>query len=121
MLQWDPLTFRISPGAESTCFEATFKGESTVDAGGPYREALDNMINELAGPTVPVLTKCPDRNLYVVSPSLHTATHFKMLRFLGQLMGIALRSKMPCNLNLAPVIWKKLVGQAVGNPIVRLS
>lgn len=80
-------------------------------AGGVYREALDNMVTELESPSVPVLVKCPNgvdsagenRDTWLVSPSLHTDMHYKMLRFLGQLMGIAIRTRLPIKLSLSPV------------------
>ena len=79
------------------------------------------MITELSGPNVPVLVQCPNgvagigehRDTWLVSPALHTPIHYKMCRFLGQLMGIALRTNLPIKMTLAPVVWKKLVGQEV--------
>jgi E3 ubiquitin-protein ligase HERC2 len=115
--KWKPSTLRSS----GRCFVAVFKGESAEDAGGVYREALDNMVTELSGPHVPVLIQCPNgvsgigeyRDTWVVSPALHTPVHYKMCRFMGQIMGIALRTQLPIKLTLAPVVWKKLVGQEV--------
>ena len=86
-----------------------------------YREALDDMCRELNTKMVPILQQCPNglgglgecRDTWIASPSVHTETHYKMLRFLGQLMGIALRTGLPMKLNLSSFVWKKLVGQEV--------
>jgi hypothetical protein len=115
--KWNPSVLRST----GRCFQAIFKGESAEDAGGVYREALDNMVTELSGATVPVLLQCPNgvagigehRDTWLVSPALHTPVHYKMCRFLGQLMGIALRTQLPIKMTVAPVVWKKLVGQEV--------
>ena len=34
---------------------ANFKGEGSIDAGGPYRECMDNMSRELCSSVLPVL------------------------------------------------------------------
>ena len=79
------------------------------------------MCRELNTSMVPILQQCPNglgslgehRDTWITSPSVHTDTHYKMLRFLGQLMGIALRTRLPMKLNLSSFVWKKLVGQEV--------
>ena len=79
------------------------------------------MMAELESPSVPLLVQSPNGldltgehgDWWMVSPSLHSPEHFKMLRFLGQLMGLALRSEMPIELNLASTVWKNLVGETL--------
>eukprot|EP00656_Telonema_subtile_P016446 TRINITY_DN18688_c0_g1_i2.p1 TRINITY_DN18688_c0_g1~~TRINITY_DN18688_c0_g1_i2.p1 ORF type:complete len:580 (-),score=186.68 TRINITY_DN18688_c0_g1_i2:103-1842(-) len=115
--KWPPAVLRN----RGRCFEAIFKGESAEDAGGVYREALDDMITELSSTMLPILQQSPNglgaigenRDRWIASPAAHTDTHISMLRFLGQLMGIALRTGLPMKLNLSAVVWKKLVGQQV--------
>jgi hypothetical protein len=41
-------------------------------------------------------------------------TQQRLLRFLGQLMGLALRTRAPLPLNLAPMVWMQLVRAEVG-------
>ena len=36
-------------------FRANFKGESSIDASGPYREAMDNISSELCTSVLPIL------------------------------------------------------------------
>ena len=43
-------------------------------------------------------------------PSGLSHVHLNMFRFLGALMGIAIRTGSPINLSLAPPVWKQLVG-----------
>ncbi|RHY55188.1 hypothetical protein DYB30_001880 [Aphanomyces astaci] len=106
-------------------FKCQFVGEFGDDFGGLYREILAQMSTELQTPKVlPLLVPCPNeinkvgenRELFV--PNIHLRNDPKlvhMAEFLGKLMGIAIRSKTPLDLNLPPVVWKYLVDQ----PVVR--
>ena len=41
--------------SEDRVFYANFQGESSADAGGPYREATENISRELTSSVLPVL------------------------------------------------------------------
>ncbi|RHY34166.1 hypothetical protein DYB32_004179 [Aphanomyces invadans] len=104
-------------------FKCQFVGEFGDDFGGLYREILAQMSTELQTPTfLPLLVPCPNeinkvgenRELFV--PNIHLRNDVKLVQmaeFLGKLMGIAIRSKTPLDLNLPPVVWKYLVDQPV--------
>jgi len=42
-------------GNDNRVFRANFKGESSIDAGGPYRELMENISRELCSSVLPVL------------------------------------------------------------------
>lgn len=42
-------------GGDNRVFRANFKGESSIDAGGPYRETMENISRELCSSVLPVL------------------------------------------------------------------
>jgi hypothetical protein len=148
-------------------FKVTFAGERTIDAGGPYRESIDDLCMELEDgcpedrnrPTLPVLVRSPNMQdsasagcSFLLHPllagsggagagggqaaastfaagaagssagsalgedglSVGQRTQQRMLHFLGQLMGLALRSNTVLPLNLAPLTWKQLVQAELG-------
>ena len=46
-------------------------------------------------------------------PSLQSPQHLAMFRFLGLLMGVAIRTGSPLSLNLAEPMWKALAGASL--------
>ncbi|CAK4695727.1 unnamed protein product [Aphanomyces euteiches] len=104
-------------------FKCQFVGEFGDDFGGLYRECLAQMSTELQTSSfLPLLQPCPNevnnagefRECFV--PNIHLRNDPKLIQmaeFLGKLMGIAIRSKTPLDLNLPPAIWKYLVDQPV--------
>jgi len=69
----------------------------------------------------PLFIPCPNgknnvglnREKFVVNPGCTTSLHLSMYEFLGVMMGIALRTQTTLNLNLAGIIYKKLLEQKV--------
>eukprot|EP00937_MAST-01D_sp_MAST-1D-sp2_P000642 g642.t1 len=103
-------------------FDAVFAGEGGLDAGGLYREALDGMACEVESTAVPLTVPNPnltmgvgefrDRRLFAplaAPPAPAFPAQRRLLRFLGQLMGLTLRTKGVLPLNLASLAWKALV------------
>ena len=45
---------------DSQIFRVEFKGEGSIDAGGPYRETLTNICNELQSAALPLLIPTPN-------------------------------------------------------------
>lgn len=107
-------------------FRVKFVGEGATDEGGPYRECLSDMAAELVSRTtanyvsgLPLLVPCSNRihgvggnrDCFVVDASSTAPRVMAMFRFLGKLMGVAIRTKNPFNIDLAPIVWKHLVGE----------
>lgn len=74
-----------------------FEGEGAQDAGGPYRESLSSICDELQSSKLPLLIPCPNardetgQNIdqWIPNPSCDTWNQYE---FLGKLMGIAMRT-----------------------------
>ena len=49
-----------------------------------------------------------------MSPRLTSAAQLEQLKFLGILLGVAIRTKKPLDLYLAPLMWKLLAGMPLG-------
>ncbi len=47
---------------------------------------------------------------FLLSPSMLSEEHLEMFKFLGILLGVAIRTKKPLDLYLAPMVWKLLAG-----------
>merc|ERR1719187_2702943 len=99
-------------------WKVKFVGESVDDCGGGYSESIAEMCDELMGGQVPLLIPTPNgrdeagtsRDCFLLNPSLKTPNQMAMFRFLGLLMGIAIRTGSPLSLNLAEPVWKQLAG-----------
>lgn len=93
-------------------------GEGADDAGGVFDDTITEMCLELESGVVPLLLPTPNSqtetgsNLdrYVLNPSLTSEEHQGMFKFLGILFGVAIRTKKPLDLHLAPCVWKLLAG-----------
>eukprot|EP01041_Mallomonas_annulata_P001258 gene1258-2435_t len=95
---------------QSRTFKVRFENEGVDDYGGPYREVFQQLCEELqaADPSqdgvrcfLPLL--CPTPNWTAGDLRLD------LYRFLGQLVGIAIRSKITFDIQLPSVIWKAVV------------
>ena len=50
----------------------------------------------------------PPPGRFLLSPSAGLDEHLLQFKFLGILMGVAIRTKKPLDLHLAPMVWKQL-------------
>jgi len=102
-------------------YTAVFIGEFGHDAGGLYRESYSVYCSELMSPSLPLLTRCPNfRNAYgsnreswLPNPAATAPVHLDMFKFLGKLMGIAIRNMEYLPLDLPSIVWKRLCGDVV--------
>ncbi|CAN0085310.1 unnamed protein product, partial [Laminaria digitata] len=112
--------FRLRPG--EALYSTVFLGEHAHDAGGPYRESFAEYCAELQSGALPVLIRCPNavsdvginREKWLPNPAVgregsSAALHGEMLLFLGRLMGVAIRSQQPLDLDMPSIVWKQLV------------
>ncbi|KAG5897066.1 hypothetical protein JTB14_025882 [Gonioctena quinquepunctata] len=99
-------------------WKVEFVGESVDDCGGGYSESIAEMCDELQNGSLPLLIPTPNgreeaganRDCFILNPLAKTCLHLNMLRFLGVLMGIAIRTGSPLSLSLAEPVWKQLAG-----------
>ncbi|KAG8176599.1 hypothetical protein JTE90_026848 [Oedothorax gibbosus] len=99
-------------------WKVKFIGESVDDCGGGYSESVAEMCDELQNGSLPLLILTPNgrddsgtnKDCFLLNPSAKSSFHMEMFRFLGMLMGIAMRTGSPLSLNLAEPMWKQLTG-----------
>ncbi|KAF5273445.1 hypothetical protein FQA39_LY07462 [Lamprigera yunnana] len=99
-------------------WKVKFIGESVDDCGGGYSESIAEMCDELQNGSLPLLIPTPNgrdeagtsRDCFLLNPTAKTCLNLNMFRFLGVLMGIAIRTGSPLSLNLAEPMWKLLAG-----------
>ena len=98
-------------------FTVQFVGEASIDAGGPYREAVSQLCTELQSGALPLLIPSPNqkndsgqfREKWVLNPSANSLIHLQMYEFLGVIMGCSIRTRNFLNLDLPSMVWKQLV------------
>ncbi len=102
-------------------FRANYLGVGSIDAGGPYRDALENMSREIQSPALPMFVRTPNgrtdaglnRDAFVPRTSSKGLLHAGLYRFFGRLCGLAIRSNNLMNLSFPSLVWKPLVGDPV--------
>lgn len=94
-------------------------GEGAYDAGGPYRESITNLCQELMHKVLPLFIPTQNnkndhglgRDCWTVNPSATSPTHLEMFEFVGALMGMAFRSGQILDLKLTSFFYKGLAGE----------
>lgn len=87
-------------------WKVKFVGESVDDCGGGFSESIAEMCDELQNGSVPLLIQTPNgrgeaganRDCFLLDPTLTSVLQMNMFRFLGVLMGIAVRTGSPLSL-----------------------
>ena len=102
-------------------WSVVFAGEGAEDVGGPFREHIAEMCGELMSSALSLFVPTPNnrhntgrsRECYFPSHTRTSSYHLSMYRFLGHLIGGAMRSGEPLGLYLPSIVWKRLVRQPV--------
>ncbi|XP_042891775.1 probable E3 ubiquitin-protein ligase HERC1 isoform X3 [Penaeus japonicus] len=102
----------------SRAWKVKLVGEGADDAGGVFDDTMTEMCHELVTGGVPLLIPTPNaasdagnnRDRFLLNPDLTQHHHLLWFKFLGILFGIAIRTKKPLALPLAPLVWKLLAG-----------
>ena len=100
-------------------WKVKFIGESVDDCGGGYSESIAEMCDELQNGSLPLLIVTPNgrdesgsnRDCFILNPDAISPVHLSMFKFLGVLIGIAIRTGSPLSLNLAEPVWKQMAGK----------
>ena len=106
--------------SDNRAWKAKFEGEGSIDEGGPYREIITNICEELHSLALPLLIPTQNnkndhgfgRDLWTLNPSATRPVHLEMYKFLGALIGMAFRSGQVLDLKLSSVFWKKLINES---------
>ncbi|XP_032830981.2 putative E3 ubiquitin-protein ligase HERC1 isoform X4 [Petromyzon marinus] len=106
----------------SRAWKVKLVGEGADDAGGVFDDTITEMCQELETGVVDLLIPTPNsaaevgynRDRFIFNPSASLDEHLLQFKFLGILMGVAMRTKKPLDLHLAPMVWKQLCSIPLG-------
>eukprot|EP00468_Gymnochlora_sp_CCMP2014_P007996 CAMPEP_0167753612 /NCGR_PEP_ID=MMETSP0110_2-20121227/7813_1 /TAXON_ID=629695 /ORGANISM="Gymnochlora sp., Strain CCMP2014" /LENGTH=2584 /DNA_ID=CAMNT_0007639403 /DNA_START=9 /DNA_END=7763 /DNA_ORIENTATION=+ len=119
-----PRIFRIGPNERA--FKVVEMGFNSQDIGGPYRDTIEQITNELQSSILPLFVPCynakvdvgRNRDVWVpraplTNNSIQRRKRLAMYEFVGKLMGLAVRSQNFHSFHFSGVIWKPLVWDQV--------
>lgn len=104
-------------------------GFNSEDAGGPFRESIALMFDDLQSAKLPLFLPTPNnrqnigtrRGDFLPNPSLQATSVAAMFKFVGKLMGMAIRSGEFLPLSLPPLLWARLVDSPVTANMLKQS
>jgi hypothetical protein len=116
-------------GGQKRAFKVVFQGEGVNDYGGPYRELIEQIVEELQfdelsiGRKVsdhcllPLLIPCPNRasslgsnqDKFMLSPAPSSPLTQELMYFFGKIIGMAVRHNLNLGLDLSSIFWRPLV------------
>jgi E3 ubiquitin-protein ligase HERC2 len=102
-------------------WNANFVGEGSQDAGGPFRDSLSSITDELNSCCLPLLIPTQNhkndhgqgRDLWTINPSSTAPSHLEMYKFLGALIGMAFRAGHVLDFKFPSLFWKQFIGELV--------
>ena len=115
------------PGAEPHLgFRIRTQNERVVGEGGPYRQFFTDVSDELQSPESPLLVATPNqrarvgehRDKFMFRPATGPGVQ-AMLRFLGRLFGVCLRTGVRMPLRFPPLVWKAMAGERLARGDLR--
>lgn len=117
----DPALLRRQIDSKGRLFSVNFHGEEGVDWGGVYREGATSMVDDLFSPYFSLFVLCPNgqhdtgnnRGMYLPNPKCTSPVAMQMFAFVGQLLGISLRTHGDFPFMLPSMVWKQLLGQTL--------
>ncbi|XP_062868147.1 probable E3 ubiquitin-protein ligase HERC1 [Trichomycterus rosablanca] len=106
----------------SRAWKVKLVGEGADDAGGVFDDTVTEMCQELQSGVVDLLVRTPNSTAdvgsntdrFLLNPAAVSDEHMVQFRFLGILMAVAVRTKKPLDLHLAPWVWKQLCSIPLG-------
>ncbi|KAM9794366.1 putative E3 ubiquitin-protein ligase HERC1 isoform 3-T6 [Syngnathus typhle] len=116
----NPLELRLP----SRAWKVKLIGEGADDAGGVFDDTITEMCQELQSTAVDLLIRTPNSftdvgshtDRFLLNPAALSKDHMVQFRFLGILMAVAIRTKKPLDLHLAPWVWKQLCSMPLEEP-----
>ena len=107
----------ITAERNNKLFQASFQGEASIDAGGPYRECLSTIYTELQSSALTLFIPTPNqkndsgsfREKWTVNPGAISNTELEMFKIFGGLMGYAIRTGEFFNMDLCSIFWKSIL------------
>jgi len=120
-----PSRFRVarpSGAAPHLAFRIVTENEQVVGEAGPYRQFFTDISKELLAPNSTLFIPSPNqrhntgehRDKFVLNPKAGSFSEsLEMLRFLGKLFGVCIRTGVKMMLYCPPLVWKILAGERV--------
>ena len=115
-------TFRQST---DQMWHAQYLGMHSTDQGGPYRDSITRICSDLCSKRLSLFILCPNGrmnsgfnrdcwipNVYPPNKAIDRKTQ-QEYRFVGQLLGMAIRKKHYLDIKFAPLVWKKLLNESL--------
>ena len=109
---WSDEMFRCTP----LPWKVHFKYEGAIDAGGPARELLTEIATSLFLPTSGLMRQAPSRSDMFIPSTLSRNEMQKKkdeYRFIGQYLGIIMRSGLCQELPFSALVWKYLANEPI--------
>jgi hypothetical protein len=115
--------FRSRLDDRGRLFRTNYEGESGIDAGGVFADAINATVEHCFSDRLDLLVPVPNARAsstdgtnadkFLVNPAYAHPTHARaaaMLEFLGRLIGFSVRSAVLLPYEFPPFVWKQLVG-----------
>jgi E3 ubiquitin-protein ligase HERC2 len=104
---------------DSKAWRCNFIGEGSIDAGGPYRESMTNMCEEMMSSFLPLFIPTQNnktdhgsnRDCWTINPKSTSPVHLDMFEFVGALMSLAFRSGQILDIKLSQFFYRGLSGE----------
>lgn len=106
----------------SQAWKVKLIGEGADDAGGVFDDTMSEMCRELSSLKLGLLIPTPNakddvglnRDKFLLNSDDLSPLKAQHFRFLGILIGVAIRTNKPIAINLAPIVWKLLACAQIG-------
>lgn len=109
------------PNDQQRAWKTIQRGMHSDDYGGPYRDTLNTLVQELQHPglLLPLLVQSANLrsqaddavSCWVPDPASQDSIHASLFTFLGALFGLAIRTRDYLPFQLPPLIWKRILGE----------
>jgi len=104
-------------------FQVILLHEGATDAGGPYRDVLSHVCEELQSNVLDIFIKTPNhigelgsyRDKFMINPKLTSMLQFNILKFLGKFLASTAMTANVLNLNLHPIFWNLLLNRPISD------
>ena len=113
--------------SKHTAWKVVFLGEASDDYGGPFRDSLTDMCEDVMTGSLSLLLPVPNaaaeiggnRDTFLPNALASSVFHTHLMEFIGKLMGVAIRSKTVFPVNLPQFVWKSLAQEPISSEDIK--
>lgn len=106
---------------DSRPLRVNFRGEASIDGGGPFREFLSNLADEFFSKHLPLCIPTSNnksetgfgRDLWTLNPDSTTDTHKEMFKLFGAFIGFSARTSSSMHYRFPIIFYKKLLNEKI--------